>query len=910
MHGRRTHRDPGAGLPARTGSRLVHLGVSGRLLGTIAVPLVLVALLLGNVTVQRYGSVDLAQRVATATRKLERLTELRSNLFAERLAEELFVPSRRPPKDLLRTTSFGAEFLHDPWAMQRRTDAALAALAPRDRPFTHAQLERVRQNPLALGVGDGNDHSRLDSLDLRIVESLDDQVNFVRDTATRLGGADLVAAATTLQRSVALPEQAGDLVAALVDLWVAEPPARAGEQSEVAAASSRLDLLSTRFQASIGRDAGLVGSTWSRSAHPPTTLRAAIRDALAGTLSDPTRDSGQPVSVGLGLIDGIDWLIAIDQVPSAAAESVQGAARHLADSLTANARATILLALGSVGVSIAMAVLFGRSIATPVRRLSEQALRVGGGDLDVEPLRLRGPLEITRASHAFNDMVDNLVLLERKARALADCDFTDPALHQPLPGLLGASLQRSVEVLSDSVEERQQLQLRLGFEATHDPLTGLGNRAELIDSLRRMQRAAGANGVVAVIFIDLDDFKPINDRHGHAAGDELLRAVAGRMQSRIPADAMLARLGGDEFVCAIGGVTEPGEAVEIARRLVDAVAEPVSVDGRWLQVGASAGVALAQLGDDDERPLELLRKADVAVYTAKAAGTSGHVAVYDDALDRRLAREDDVVHGLRRALRPGSTELRMTYQPVVDATSGQLHALEALVRWSRPSEGPIGPDEFIPLAERSGLIVDLDRWILGHVFGQAARWFADPAFDGVQVSANVSGRTLLDPAFVEFVTTTLAHTGADPTRIVLEVTETAIVTDLELAAAQLSAIRRLGVRVAIDDFGTGYTSIAHLRALPVDAIKIDSSFVHRLLEEDNVVFVQAINDLAHKLRIPTVAEGVETVEQLQILRSVACDRVQGYLFSPPIECEAVPGRVRSFDARSLFRAAVASAVTS
>jgi diguanylate cyclase (GGDEF)-like protein len=412
-----------------------------------------------------------------------------------------------------------------------------------------------------------------------------------------------------------------------------------------------------------------------------------------------------------------------------------------------------------------------------------------------------------------------------------------------------------------------------------------------------------------VIFIDLDDFKPINDRHGHATGDELLRAVANRMQSRIPVDAMLTRLGGDEFVCALPAVANAGEAVEIARRLVDAVAEPVAIEDRWLHVGASAGVALAPVGDS-ERPLELLRKADVAVYTAKAAAPTGHVAVYDDVLDHRLATEDEVVRGLRRALRPGSTELRMAYQPVVDATSGELRSFEALVRWNRAGEGRIGPDEFIPLAEKSGLIVDLDRWVLGQVFEQAARWFADPAFDGVQVSANVSGRTLLDPSFVDVVVETLERTAVDPHRIVLEVTETAIVTDLDLAAAQLSSVRGHGVRVAIDDFGTGYTSIAHLRALPVDAIKIDSSFVHRLFEDDNVVFVQAINELAHQLRIPTVAEGVETLEQMQILRSVACDRVQGYLFSPPLECGLVPGWLRSFDAGSLLMTAAPAPVTS
>jgi EAL domain-containing protein (putative c-di-GMP-specific phosphodiesterase class I) len=320
------------------------------------------------------------------------------------------------------------------------------------------------------------------------------------------------------------------------------------------------------------------------------------------------------------------------------------------------------------------------------------------------------------------------------------------------------------------------------------------------------------------------------------------------------------------------------------------VIEPLVLDGMRLKVGASAGVAVArhEAGGEDD-PLELMRKADLAVYVAKSEAGTGTVAVYDDQLDRRLAREEDVAAALRTALEAGSDELRMNYQPIVDATTGKVVGFESLMRWERAGHGRMSPDRFIPIAEESGIVLDLDRWVLNEALSRAATWFEDPAFDGISVSVNVSGRSLLDPAFVDHVVDTVARWDIDPRRLTLEVTETSIVTDMDLAATQLAAIHRHGIHVAIDDFGTGYTSIAHLRALPVDSIKIDSSFVHRLLHDDNLVFVQMINQLAHKLRIPTVAEGVETLEQLENLRSIGCDRLQGYLFARPLEADNVAG---------------------
>jgi diguanylate cyclase (GGDEF)-like protein len=745
----------------------------------------------------------------------------------------------------------------------------------------------------------GRGDTRLDSLDAAVVAAVTGQLRVVRANSVRLGSSALIAEATMLERAVAVPEPAGELIGALADLWASDPSARRAKQSRVAAASARLDAASALMTASLTSESGRVADAWASAAQPPNGVVTAIGKGVSGELTDLSRPASQPVWIGLSLLDAIDWLVQIDEVPNAAADLVRHASNQAAAEAWRAEREAVALALLALAASVTLAVLFGRSIAGPVRRFGERATLVGSGRLDGEALPLDGPPEIIGASQAFNEMVENLKLLEQKSRALAELDFAHPALSAPLPGLLGASLERSIEVLSDSIEEREQLQRRLGFEATHDPLTRLGNRAALISSLRRMLGDAPRLGrSVAVVFIDLDGFKRVNDRHGHAVGDELLQTVGARMQAQIPSGGVLARLGGDEFVCALPGVADRADVVAVARRMVTAAAESVPIGGRRLRVGASAGVAVTPADDGEDDPLELLRKADLAVYSAKTGAGTGNVAVYDDALDLRLAEEDDVAAALRVALEPGAGELRMTYQPIVDSTTGRLFGFESLLRWERPGQGAVSPELFIPIAEKSGIVVDLDHWVMRTVLDQAARWFADPAFADLEVSVNVSGRSLLDPTFVDRVIEALDLSGLDPRRFAVEVTETAIVTDMDLAAAQLAEIRRLGVRVAIDDFGTGYTSIAHLRALPVDTIKIDSSFVHRLTEDANLVFVQMINQLAHQLRIPTVAEGVESVEQLDHLRSVGCDRLQGYLFSPPLEQDVVEGWLRTMAERA------------
>lgn len=385
------------------------------------------------------------------------------------------------------------------------------------------------------------------------------------------------------------------------------------------------------------------------------------------------------------------------------------------------------------------------------------------------------------------------------------------------------------------------------------------------------------------MFIDLDDFKRVNDTYGHAVGDEVLRATARRMSDVARGGDLLARIGGDEFLLVAEDLAGLTEASTLAERIVDALLSPICVDDMEFHVGACAGIAIAQDGDD---PLTLLRNADLAAYTAKRRGPGG-IDVYDEALQRKLVERAEVEDALAVALR-SDDQLRLEYQPIVDATTGELASAEALLRWDRPGHGRVRPDAFIPIAEASKLIIEIDRWVLNAATAQLAAWSEMPDFEDVSVSINVSGRHILDPKFVSTVEQAIELSGCRADRLIVEVTETVLVDDLARAATQLAALRELGVRVAVDDFGTGYTSLAHLRSLPIDEIKIDRSFVSGLPDAtDDHRLIQIVCDLARHLGVPIVAEGVETEAQRDMLEEIGCQMLQGYLFSASMRPDAL-----------------------
>ncbi len=864
--------------------RVRHPGVGGRLLGTILLPLVLLSALSISVVVDRHHDVSEARAVAEAVDDLDHLLRLRAAVFAERLAEEISRPDRRPPDDLLDETSFGLSVVLDPDAFPAETDAALAALD--DDPISIDELDRIRAGVDAGLQSTASAAARWRPLQEELDQRIERSIDAIRRAAVLLADPELSRATAALDLAISAPPLAGHLVGSLSDLWLAPAAARPALQSDVAVNATRFASVSDRLGTS---STPTVRAIWGDDRDMPAELRASLDEALAGELSTPERQLGEPVEVGVALLEGIDWVVGVDEVPAAATGAVRDLAADMAAAVERVERLTVGLTLLAVVASIGAAVLFGRSIVSPVRRLVDQANRVGGGELDLEPLELRGPPEVVRASAAFNDVVDNLVMLERKTHALADCDFEDPVLEQPLPGLLGASLQRSVRVLSGSIVEREQLQGRLVHQANHDALTGLANRAALVAELGEVHRQDRADGAqTAVVFIDLDDFKRANDRYGHAVGDEVLRVVGRRLQAEVAGAGVVARLGGDEFVVLVRPVTDWHAPVGLARRLVRAVSEPMSIDDHWIRVGASAGVALSgSARARDGAPLDLLRCADLAVYSAKRRAGDA-VSVYDEEMDRLVEDQEDLEDALSDALRDDAAGLGLAFQPILDAVDGHPTRVEALVRWNRPDRGEVSPAVFVPVAERSGLVVELDLWVLEAALAQLRTWSDVPSVCDLGVAVNVSGRSLVEPTFVEQCRDLLDAAGVPPGLLTVEVTETAIVTDLELAAAQLSQLRSMGIRVAIDDFGTGYTSVAHLRALPVDEIKIDSSFVQGLPDRESRVLVQMINELAHRLDVPTVAEGVETEVQVDAVREIGCDAVQGYLFARPMGADELP----------------------
>jgi diguanylate cyclase (GGDEF)-like protein len=438
-----------------------------------------------------------------------------------------------------------------------------------------------------------------------------------------------------------------------------------------------------------------------------------------------------------------------------------------------------------------------------------------------------------------------------------------------------ASVQASTELLK---QERKALQQAMASAATirhqaqHDALTGLPNRVLFTE---RVDQAMRAGGDQAVLFIDLDDFKWVNDSLGHAAGDELLVVVARRLQASVREGDLAARLGGDEFAVLVqeGGI-EVGRMV--AARIIAALGQPMQVAGMQLMVQASVGIAAVSEWRDTA---ELLRNADVAMYDAKERG-KGQFRVFEPSMQDRVRDRIGVEAELRRALE--RDELVLAYQPLIRLSDEEVVGVEALVRWRHPTRGLLAPAFFLPVAEESGLILPLGRWVLREACRQACDWVAGRDGRPFKVSVNLSARQLHHPDLVDEVVGAIEDAGLDPGALVVEITESMVLRDHQAVAAKLQVLRGLGVGVALDDFGTGYSSLSHLQHLPVDQIKIDRSFVGG---QDHVV--EAVLQLGRTLRLQTVAEGVETRQQAERLRALGCELAQGYHFGKPLEPAAV-----------------------
>ena len=463
---------------------------------------------------------------------------------------------------------------------------------------------------------------------------------------------------------------------------------------------------------------------------------------------------------------------------------------------------------------------------------------------------------------------------------------------------------RQLVAVVQDVTERKALEARLVHQATHDPLTELPNRAlfrKRVD--HALSRRTREPERIAVIFLDLDSFKAVNDTEGHRAGDQLLQVVAQRLLSATRGCDAVARLGGDEFAVLLEQIDALAGAEAAAERIISLLRKPIELESdASMSVSASFGIAVYSGVEDTE---ELLRNADVAMYEAKQRN-AGRWVVFDPAMQTALSERVTLEADLRRALqrcqlieRPHLTntgvvtafevhstsqnEFAVWYQPIVDLRSGQITAVEALVRWTHPTRGALAPELFIPVAERSGLIGALGRWVLREATSQCAQWNAAHERANLRISVNLSGKQLEHEGIAAEVASVLEETALAPARLTLEITETVIMQNAEITLARLKELKQLGVGLAIDDFGTGYSSLSYLQRFPVDVVKIDRVFVDGLRHGDGgVALVRTILALAEMLNLRTVAEGVENPFQRKQLNELGCDAGQGFMFGAPM----------------------------
>ncbi len=438
----------------------------------------------------------------------------------------------------------------------------------------------------------------------------------------------------------------------------------------------------------------------------------------------------------------------------------------------------------------------------------------------------------------------------------------------------------ATQILTRDITERRRAEEQLIHDAFHDSLTGLPNRALFIDHLQLAinHRRRRKGYLFAVLFIDVDRFKVINDSLGHMIGDEFLVAIARRLEICLRDGDTIARLGGDEFTILLDGIKDYGDAQRVAERVQEVLEQPFALAGRELFVTASIGIKYS--GDCDEQPEDLLRDADTAMYSAKALGKAQY-QVFDAKMHAHALTLLEIESDLRRAL--DRDEFLVNYQPIVSLESGRICGFEALARWQHQERGLIMPSEFIPIAEETGLIIHIDQWVLRQACLQMRKWQEVlPVTRQMKISVNLSCKQFMQPAIVNQVLDTLQQTGLDPRSLKLEITESVMMERGDYAMGVLEELSRAGIELSLDDFGTGYSSLSYIHRFPVTALKIDQSFIKRIGGEENGEIVRAVVSLARNLGMEVVAEGIETVMQFDQLKALGCEQGQGYYFSEPV----------------------------
>jgi len=599
-------------------------------------------------------------------------------------------------------------------------------------------------------------------------------------------------------------------------------------------------------------------------------------EGLAANVHDsdselPPMDVGEMLALAERIQAGLDDSVVLgDRLSTLSDVTLDELSASAQAALTAanQSRQFTILALIVASVLVALAAILGVvCVSWPIRRLAEAATRISRGDLDVQ-VPERGPSDVRIGARAINEALGSLRQVEAQATALAEQRLDARILDDAAPGALGRSLQAAVSRLADSVNERDEIQTRLEYEAGHDSLTKLANRRTLFEHLSTRPE----DELFGLLFIDLDGFKLLNDTYGHHVGDKVLKVVAERISGSIRHGAEAARLGGDEFVVATETLSSSTDALVIAERLYNKVTEPMTFEGLTIVPQISVGITMST---ESESPTQMLKDADFALYQSKA-DKSQRIVLYDEELRDTVDRQSEMEQDIRRGLK--NDDFVLLYQPIVSSSDLAATDIESLIRWKKDDGTLVSPFHFIPCAERSDLIIELDRWVLNRVAEQIA---AGAFPQEIRVSVNISGRHLSSGKLAANVASAVERHNIDPGRLVIEITETSILEDFATAEHDLATLRDLGVAVALDDFGTGFMSLAYLRSLPVDILKIDKSFVDEIETTEGSSIIQLIIDTGHLLSLSIVAEGVETERQAELLTEMGVDVLQGYFFARP-----------------------------
>jgi diguanylate cyclase (GGDEF)-like protein len=549
--------------------------------------------------------------------------------------------------------------------------------------------------------------------------------------------------------------------------------------------------------------------------------------------------------------------------------------RH--DGVEARWLAVGIMALTAL-VSLVLLVLLMRSILRPLSRLMRQSRKVQKGDLTLEPVKPSGPTDLRVVTRAFNDMVSTLQSYESQLDRLAR---GETKVDQSLPGPLGDTVRRSVSQLATVTAQLHASEAAANLQARTDSLTGLANRTAALEHLAILaMQARQLEQPGAIIFLDLDGFKSVNDTQGHAEGDRILVEIADRVRDVCPGE-MVARIGGDEFLVLVEHAHSLDAVTRKAHDLIDVISRPVTgTSGTMFTLSASAGVSLI---DGHRDPLSCIAQADTAVYHAKERGR-GRVEAYDSRLAHVIEERAEIALTMRQGL--AERQFSLALQPIIDVATSQPIGAEVLLRWNRPGMDDIGPAEFIPIAEQTGVIVDLETWVLEEAIAILRDWRIDPVTSGLRLAVNVSGRHIIEGNLAPLLDELCSRAQVDPGLLDLEITETHLMSDVFRSIVVVDDLRAQGVNVAIDDFGTGYSSMSYLHRLTVDALKIDQVFVSGMVEDHlDRTIVELLLRLGDSLGLKVIAEGVDTEQKLALLKELGCPWAQGFHIARPMSID-------------------------